>query len=310
MKCRFSATGANIASASADGNVRIWALDNAAATSRNAAICTGVEVMSLEWEYKSDRLLLLGTAERRIKAWNVEAKRVVCDLSTEAAFPRVLDLKCSPTDPVFCCAAASKTTRVAEGVDGLGFGSLTIWNMRTWKTMSVLPLGEDPPVMTSVCFNHNGKILASGATDGMIRLFDLRGNLPITGWPAHESCVSCVRFSHDQASIFSLGADGKVLEWSLHNQGQILQSQDASEYCAVSGARLPRHEMAIDSIGRHVLLTSNLTRSPLYQWEGLRMTQRTLEHSAAITSVDWHPSLPMYLTGSADHSVRVTSVAP
>lgn len=40
------------------------------------------------------------------------------------------------------------------------------------------------------------------------------------------------------------------------------------------------------------------------------MTQNTLEHSAAITSVDWHPSLPMYLTGSADHSVRVTSVAP
>ena len=38
---------------------------------------------------------------------------------------------------------------------------------------SVLPLGEDPPVMTSVCFNHNGKILASGATDGMIRLFGI-----------------------------------------------------------------------------------------------------------------------------------------
>ena len=25
--------------------------------------------------------------------------------------------------------------RIPEGVDGLGFGSLTIWNMRTWKTM-------------------------------------------------------------------------------------------------------------------------------------------------------------------------------
>lgn len=32
--------------------------------------------------------LLLGTAERGIKAWNVEAKRVVCDLSTEVSFPR------------------------------------------------------------------------------------------------------------------------------------------------------------------------------------------------------------------------------
>lgn len=45
---------------------------------------------------------------------------------------------------------------------------------------------------------------------------DLRGNLPITGWPAHESCVSCVRFSHDQASIFSLGADGKVSHFFLY----------------------------------------------------------------------------------------------
>lgn len=122
--------------------------------------------------------------------------------------------------------------RVAEGVDGLGFGSLTIWNMRTWKTMvsaltsltnmswkgmdpwissyyayfwfvpppsvclrlsklidyglqSVLPLGEDPPVMTSVCFNHNGKILASGATDGMIRLFGITlYNLKFSVWMA------------------------------------------------------------------------------------------------------------------------------
>ena len=39
----------------------------------------------------------------------------------------------------------------------------------------------------------------------------MKGNLPITGWPAHDGCaVSCVRFGHDQASIFSLGADGKV----------------------------------------------------------------------------------------------------
>jgi hypothetical protein len=36
----------------------------------------------LEWQ------LLLGTAERNIKAWDVEAKRVVHDLTTEAMFPR------------------------------------------------------------------------------------------------------------------------------------------------------------------------------------------------------------------------------
>ncbi|KAM1505128.1 hypothetical protein PS2_001137 [Malus domestica] len=31
----------------------------------------------------------------------------------------------------------------------------------------VLPLGKDPPAITSLSFNHNGKILAAAATDGM-----------------------------------------------------------------------------------------------------------------------------------------------
>ena len=39
---------------------------------------------------QSDRLFLIGTAEGGIKAWNVDAKRVVCDLNTTEAFPRYL----------------------------------------------------------------------------------------------------------------------------------------------------------------------------------------------------------------------------
>ena len=35
--------------------------------------------------------------------------------------------------------------------------------------------------------------------------------LPITGWPAHDGHgLSCVRFGHDQSSLFSLGTDGQV----------------------------------------------------------------------------------------------------
>ncbi|KAL5989189.1 hypothetical protein ACLOJK_010079 [Asimina triloba] len=107
-RCRFSAAGTNIASASVDRTVRIWTYDSSTPTSRNATIYCGAEVMSLDWECKSDRLLLIGTAAGGIKAWNVDAKRVVCDLSTTAAYPSVLDLKCSPVDPIFVSAAASR----------------------------------------------------------------------------------------------------------------------------------------------------------------------------------------------------------
>ncbi|XP_043716344.1 WD repeat-containing protein 91 homolog isoform X2 [Telopea speciosissima] len=308
-RCRFSATGNNIASASLDGTVRIWTYDSSTSTSRNATIYCGAEIMSLDWECKSDRLLLIGTADGGIKAWNVDAKRVVCDLSTTEKYPRVLDLKCSPVEPIFVSAAASRG-HGSSFIDQMGFASLTVWNMKTWKATTVLPLGNDPPAITSVCFNHNGKILAASATDGMIHMFDMSAGLQITGWPAHDSAVSSVLFGPDETSIFSLGSDGKIFEWSLHNQGRILWSRDCNRFFNHESAEICRHEMALDATGRRLLVTSNSVRSPIYQVQGHHTSGlRTLPHTGAITTVDWHPTLPIYLTGSADHSVRVTSIS-
>ncbi|KAG9448416.1 hypothetical protein H6P81_014544 [Aristolochia fimbriata] len=305
--CRFSAGGTNIASASVDGTVRIWTYDSSTPTSRNATIYCGAEIMSLDWECKSDRLLLIGTADGCIKAWNVDAKRVVCDLNTTAAFPSVLDLKCSPVEPIFVSAAASKGYTSAS--EEMGFASLTVWNMKTWKAMTFLPLGKDPPAITSLCFNHNGKLLAAAATDGMIHMFDMSAGLQITGWPAHDSAVSSVQFGPDETSIFSLGSDGKIFEWSLHNQGQVLWSRDCSRFRNSESSNICRHEMALDSNGRRLVVTSDSVRAPIYQVQGHMSGLRTLAHAAAITTVDWHPTLPIYLTGSADHSVRVTSIS-
>ncbi|RXI08331.1 hypothetical protein DVH24_022475 [Malus domestica] len=213
-RCRFSASGNNIASASEDGTVRIWTYDSSTPSSRNATIYCGAKILSLDWECKSDRLLLIGTADGGIKAWNVDAKRVVCDLSTSQEFPSILDIKCSPVEPIFVTAAASKG-HGSSFVDSMGFASLTVWNMKTWKAMTlvnlflnnhlgfvktVLPLGKDPPAITSLSFNHNGKILAAAATDGMIHMFakDMSACLQITGWPAHDSAISSILFGPDE----------------------------------------------------------------------------------------------------------------
>ncbi|OIT08698.1 hypothetical protein A4A49_18822 [Nicotiana attenuata] len=307
-RCRFSATGDNVASASVDGTVRIWTYDSSAPASRNATIYCGAEIMSLEWECKSDRLLLIGTSDGGIKVWNVDAKRVVCDLSCTEAFPSVLDLKCSPVEPIFVSAAASGG-RGSSDIGKLGCASLTVWNMRTWKAMTVLPLGEDPPAITSVCFNHNGKLLAAAATDGMIHMFDMSVGLQITGWPAHDSAISSVLFGSDETSIFTLGIDGKIFEWSLQNQGKVLWSTDCSRLCNLQNSLHYKHEMALDADGRRLLVTSNSLRAPIYQVRGHAYGMRSLPHSASITTVDWHPTSPIFLTGSADHSVRVTSMA-
>ncbi|GFY84125.1 hypothetical protein Acr_03g0008990 [Actinidia rufa] len=266
-QCRFSASGNNIASASVDGTVRIWTYDSSTPASRNATIYCGAEIMSLEWDCKSDRLLLIGTADGGIKAWNVDAKRVVCDLKTIEGFPSVLDLKCSPVEPIFVSAASSRG-RGTSYADKLGFASLTVWNMKTWKAMTVLPLGEDPPAITSLCFNHNGKILAAAATDGMIHMLLL--------------------------ILKPLG---------------FISPGTPNRFCNCENSLHCRHEMALDANGKRLLVTSGSVRAPIYQVRGQMNGMKTLPHSAAVTTVDWHPTLPIFLTGSADHSVRVTSIS-
>ncbi|KAF9599613.1 hypothetical protein IFM89_001203 [Coptis chinensis] len=270
-----------------------------------------------------------GTANGGIKAWNVDAKRVVCDLNTTQAFLSVLDLKCSPVEPIFVSAAASRGNG-SSNLDNLKYASLTVWNMKTWKPMTVLPLGEDPPAITSLSFNHNGKILAAAATDGMIHIF---------GWPAHDSAISSVLFGHDETSIFSLGSDGKAnfrveptesrsnylvkrlqqerrrpakftSEIANMNTNEIQMALLTYQgFCNYENARCCRHEMAFDSTGRRLLVSSGSVRSPIYQVRDHSKGWKTLPHSAAITTVDWHPTLPIFLTGSADNSVRVTSMS-
>nr|CAB3499405.1 unnamed protein product [Digitaria exilis] len=261
-QCRFSASGSNIASSSIDGTVRIWTYDSSTPSSKNATIYCGAEVSALSWECRSDRLLLIGTANGGIKAWNADAKRVVCDLNTSRDFPS-------------CVKTLIDIFRRGSTIfERTGFANLTVWHMKTWKPLTVLPLGEDPPAITSLCFNHNGKILAASATDGMIHMFahhlpelqiDMSAGMQITGWPAHDSPVSSVLFGPAETSIFSLGSDGKIFEWSLHNQGQILWSRDCSRFCNPESFNKQMHEIALDSNGKRLLVTSGLVRAPIYQ---------------------------------------------
>ncbi|KAM1183816.1 hypothetical protein C1H46_032818 [Malus baccata] len=67
--------------------------------------------------------------------------------------------------------------------------------------------------------------------------------------------------------------------------------------------------MALDANGRRRLVTFGSVRAPIYQVRGHTNGLRTLPHSAAITTVDWHATLPIFLTGSADNSVRITSLS-
>jgi WD40 repeat protein len=64
--------------------------------------------------------------------------------------------------------------------------------------------------INALALNHNGTMMVAAGADGMIRLYDMTSFKSIMGWKAHAGEVAGVRFSVDETSIYSVGADSKV----------------------------------------------------------------------------------------------------
>eukprot|EP00743_Colponemidia_sp_Colp-15_P006657 GILK01007177.1.p1 GENE.GILK01007177.1~~GILK01007177.1.p1 ORF type:complete len:630 (-),score=108.43 GILK01007177.1:19-1908(-) len=306
-RCRFSEDGGTVASASADATVRIWPLD-AAPTHRNATVFCTSEVLSLEWAVKSPKLLLLGTADRQVKLWNVDTKRVVSEMNTDADMPRIIDIASSPTDPTFVTAVAAVASSSSTSVTP---GRLLVWDLKTSRVEKILPLQPSALQINTVRYNHNGNMLVSGGVDGMIRIFDTVSCTPIMGWPAHQGDVLSVRFSSDETTVFSLGTDGKVLEWSLHKIRKVLQTFSFNGVYSSNGSApqpVSVADMVFDHEGKHLLVSSPYNSGVIFQMNQPDPIQRLGGHNGPVTSVDWHPTMHLCLTGSADHSIRVRKV--
>lgn len=61
----------------------------------------------------------------------------------------------------------------------------------------------------------NGKYVASGHQDGIVRLWHFDDGSMLSQMKGHVAAVSTVQFSHDGRRIFSGSVDGTIKEWSL-----------------------------------------------------------------------------------------------
>ncbi|KAK8785549.1 hypothetical protein V5799_008086, partial [Amblyomma americanum] len=69
-------------------------------------------------------------------------------------------------------------------------------------------------------FSHNGQLLLCGTSGGDICLFDVRTHECITNWVAHETETFSVQFSGDEATCFTIGAEGTLRQWNVYKTGQ------------------------------------------------------------------------------------------
>ncbi|KAG8010957.1 WD repeat-containing protein 91 [Nibea albiflora] len=241
---------------------------------------------------------------------------------------RILSLACSPSGSSFVCSAAALSrSGSSDSVPRLPIpvsGQLLLWDTKTVKQQLQFSLEPEPVAINCTAFNHNGNLLVTGAADGVIRLFDMQRYESAMSWRAHDGEVYSVEFSYDENTVFSIGEDGKFIQWNIHRCG-VKQSEQAlpqdstgpfvlSGYSGYKQVQIPRGRLfAFDSEGQHVLTCSS-SGGLIYR---LNNGEPALEsvlslggHKAPVVTVDWSSAVDCgtCLTASMDGKIKLSTL--
>ena len=112
--------------------------------------------------------------------------------------------------------ASSDGKWIAWGMDQ---GRIAVGDAKTGKTIRTIRGHPDnppfPPLVQTVAISPDSQLLASGATDGTVRLWDLERLEPVAVLPGHPDFVTTVSFSSDGRHLVTSGRDSFIRIWSL-----------------------------------------------------------------------------------------------
>uniref|UniRef100_A0A3Q3GCM5 WD repeat-containing protein 91 n=1 Tax=Labrus bergylta TaxID=56723 RepID=A0A3Q3GCM5_9LABR len=326
MHCRVDSSGRRVASLDVDGVIKVWSFNPIMQT--KATIMSKSPLLSLEWATKPDRLLLLGSGVGTVRLYDTDAKKNLYEMNIDETHPRILSLACSPSGSSFVCSAAAVSRSGSlETVPRLPLpvsGQLLLWDTKTVKQQVQFSLEPEPVAINCTAFNHNGNLLVTGAADGCIRLFDMQRYESAMSWRAHDGEVYSVEFSYDENTVFSIGEDGKFIQWNIHRCG-VKQSEQAlpqdatgpfvlSGYSGYKQVQVPRGRLfAFDSEGQHVLTCSSSGGLIYRLTNGEPALESVLSlggHKAPVVTVDWCSAVDCgtCLTASMDGKIKLSTL--
>ena len=86
-----------------------------------------------------------------------------------------------------------------------------------------------------------------------------------------------------------------------------VRTVDASAHCGTKAPHM-KHALAVSSDTRALVLTSMTSQVPVLVEgaDGEWQFQAAASHKGHVTAVDWHPTMNVVVSGSADHSASLT----
>jgi WD40 repeat protein len=210
--------------------------------------------------------------------------------------------------------------------DGETFVTVSLdGTLKTWKTAAALKYrkeqedtnGEGKPAVpkpvvtvtahsgygvTCVAVRPDGKQVATGATDGSVKLWDAAGKQTASLPAAHPGGVKAVRFSPDGKVLASGGADKAARLWDV-------SGDKPAAVHKLEGHEGPVNAVAFSPEGKHLAAGTGVAKKSgmIHVWDATtgKAAYKLEGHEDVVTCVVFHPKTAHLASGGADKKIHV-----
>jgi WD40 repeat protein len=168
-----------------------------------------------------------------------------------------------------------------------------VWETRTGKRVGAFP---QPAPIRSVAISPDARVLATGAADGVVRLWDVRRGRLLWSLHGHSGVVAAVSFSSDGRFVVSAGEDGQARIWEVRNG--VLSH-------VLSGHRAALTSASFSPDGSRILTTSRDATARLWKASDGSLIKDLRGHRDTVTFGSFSADGSRIVTASLDHFARL-----
>lgn len=275
----FSPDGVFIATAGADGIVRIW---NALGGSLIGTLSGHVGDVNFATFSPDAHLLVSSGADGTVRIWDVHSRKPL--RSILASNQEVFEAKFSPDGNLLA----------AGGKDGV----LRVWNTNDWQLLASTKAHSD--FIESIDFSPDGKTLASAGADSTVALWDA-GKLELRAkLPAKCGEVYCVRFSPAGGLLGAVGQNGQWILWNSQTHAELRCSK-------THAARV--YGLAFSPDGRRVVTAGADRTARLWDVATGQLEAEFKGHVERLWHAAFSPDGTTIATASSDGTVKLCKLS-